>query len=182
MSDTVTATKWAIDPAHSEIKFKVKHLVISTVTGQFKDIRGKVESEGDGFEGASVYFEADVNSIDTGNEDRDAHLKSQDFFNAEDYPSLTFESNSLKSTGDDEYEVTGDITIRGTTKPITLKAIHGGTVQDPYGNTKAGFEISGELIRKDFGLEWNAVTEAGNVVVGDIVKLALDVQLIKEEG
>jgi polyisoprenoid-binding protein YceI len=182
MSDTVTATKWAIDPAHSEVKFKVKHLVISTVTGQFREIRGKVESEGNGFDGASVYFEADVNSIDTGNEDRDAHLKSEDFFKADEYPSLTFESKNFKSAGDNDYEVTGDITIRGTTKPITLKATHGGTVQDPYGNTKAGFEISGELNRKDFGLEWNAVTEAGNVVVGDKVKLALDVQLIKEAG
>ncbi len=181
MSDTLKATIWAIDPTHSEIKFKVKHLVISTVTGEFKDVRGKVESESDGFAGASVYFEADVNSIDTGNEDRDAHLKSEDFFKADEYPRLTFESKSLKVTGDDEYEMTGDITIRGTSKPITLKAIHGGTVEDPYGNTKAGFEITGELNRKDFGLEWNAVTEAGNVVVGDKVKLALDVQLIKEE-
>lgn len=181
MSDTITKTKWAIDPAHSEVTFKVKHLVISTVTGQFKSFKGTIESDSDNFEEASITFEADINSIDTGNEDRDNHLKSEDFFKADEFPKLTFESTRFKSAGDNEYEVTGDLTIRGTTKSITLNAVHGGTVKDPYGNIKAGFEVTGNVNRKEFGLEWNAVTEAGNVVVGDKVKLQLDIQLVKEE-
>jgi polyisoprenoid-binding protein YceI len=180
MSETLTQTKWAIDPAHSDIKFKVKHLVISTVTGEFKTFTGSVEADSDDFEGASISFEADVNSIETGNTDRDEHLKSEDFFNAAEYPSLTFQSRKFERKEDNNYKVSGDLTIRGVTKPVELDVIHGGTVDDPYGNTKAGFEVSGVVNRKEFGLEWNAVTEAGNVVVGDKVKLVLDVQLIKE--
>jgi len=181
MSNTEVITKWSIDPAHSKIGFKVKHLVISTVTGQFKDFNGSIESESDDFEGASIIFEADVNSIDTGQDDRDAHLKSEDFFKADEYPKLTFESKSFERAGEDKYEVTGDLTIRGNTETVSLEAIHGGTVEDPYGNTKAGFEIIGKINRKDFGLEWDAVTEAGNVVVGNKVTLQLDIQLVKNE-
>lgn len=181
MSDTLTKTKWAIDPAHSEVTFKVKHLVISTVTGQFNSFNGSIESDSDKFERASVSLEADISSIDTGNDDRDAHLKSEDFFKADEFQKLAFESTSFKSAGNNEYEVTGDLTIRGTTKTVTLHAVHGGTVKDPYGNTKAGFEVTGSVNRKEFGLEWNVVTEAGNVVVGDKVTLQLDIQLVKEE-
>ncbi len=181
MSDTETLTKWTIDPAHSEIGFKVKHLVISTVTGQFGEFSGSLEQTSDDFEGADVEFEADVNSIQTGNEDRDGHLKSEDFFKADEYPKLTFQSTSMEKTGENSYNLNGDLTIRGTTKPVSLDVTHGGTVQDPYGNTKAGFEISGTINRKEFGLEWDAVTEAGSVVVGDKVTLQLDVQLTREE-
>lgn len=171
---------WKLDPTHSEIQFKAKHLVISTVTGYFRSFSGKVESEGDSFENAKIYFEADIDSIDTNTADRDAHLKSDDFFNAEKYPKLTFEASSIKNTGGDTYEVNGDLTIRDVTKEITLKAEHGGTVEDPYGQTKAGFEVSGTINRKDFNLTWNAVTEAGSVVVGDNIKLLMNVQLVKE--
>ncbi|MDZ7694868.1 MAG: YceI family protein [Balneolaceae bacterium] len=179
---TATKTRWKIDPSHSEVQFKVKHLVISTVTGSFGTYDATVETEGKTFEGADVYFEADINSISTNNEDRDNHLKSDDFFNAEKHPKLTFESTSVEKTGDDKYTITGDLTIRGTTKEVELKAVHGGTVEDPYGQTKAGFEITGTVNRKEFGLEWDAVTEAGNVVVGDKVKLMLNVQFIQQEG
>ena len=174
-------TTWTIDPTHSEIQFKVKHLVISTVTGNFHSYSGSITTEGDSFEGASVEFEADIDSITTNNKDRDAHLKSDDFFNADEYPKMKFESTSFKSTGDDSYELTGNLTIRDVTKEITLNVEHGGTVEDPYGQTKAGFEINGAINRKEFNLTWNAVTEAGSVVVGDEVKLNLNVQVVESE-
>lgn len=172
---------WNIDPTHSEIQFKVKHLVISTVTGNFKSFNGSLETEGDSFEGASVKFEADIDSITTNNTDRDTHLKSDDFFNAEEYPKMTFESTSFENTGGDNYKLTGNLTIRDITQEVTLDVTHGGTVGDPYGQTKAGFEINGTVNRKEFGLKWNAVTEAGNVVVGDEVKLNLNVQVVESE-
>jgi polyisoprenoid-binding protein YceI len=176
---TATKTLWKIDPTHSEVQFKVKHLVISTVTGNFGSFEGGIETEGDDFENAEAYFSADIESITTNNEDRDNHLKSDDFFNAEKYPQLTFESTTFEKVGDQRYKVTGDLTIRDITKEIELDVVHGGTVGDPYGNTKAGFEIEGKINRKEFGLTWDAVTEAGNVVVGDEIKLQLNVQLIE---
>ncbi len=176
---TETLTKWTIDTAHSEINFKVKHLVISTVTGKFNSFDATVETENKDFEDANIYFEADIDSIDTNNEDRNAHLKSDDFFNAEEHPKLTFKSTSFKQIGDGQYKLIGNLTIRGNTKPVELDAVHGGTVQDPYGNTKAGFEVTGTINRKEFGLTWNAVTEAGNVVVADQIKLQLNVQFIQ---
>lgn len=176
---TQTKTLWQIDPTHSEVQFKVKHLVISTVTGSFNSYEGKIEADGDDFENAEAYFSTDIDSITTNNEDRDTHLKSDDFFNAEEHPQLTFESTSFEKTGDGEYKMTGDLTIRDTTKEVELDVVHGGTVGDPYGNTKAGFEVTGSINRKEFGLTWDAVTEAGNVVVGDKIKLQLNVQLVK---
>ncbi|MCC5933751.1 MAG: YceI family protein [Balneolales bacterium] len=177
----MAATTWNIDPTHSEVKFKVKHLVISTVTGSFNTFAGNIEAEGDGtsFENAKASFTADTDSIFTNNADRDAHLKSDDFFNTEAFPKLSFESTKFEHTGDGEYKVTGNMTIRDITKEIVLDAVHGGTVGDPYGNTKAGFEISGTINRKEFGLKWSAITEAGSVVVGDKVKLELNVQFVK---
>lgn len=172
--------KWSIDSTHSEITFKVKHLVISTVTGKFKEFDASIESDNEDFENASITFEAAINSIDTGNEDRDNHLKSDDFFNAGEHPKLVFKSTSFKKTGDGEYKLVGDLTIRGNTKTVELDAEYGGTVQDPYGQTKAGFEVAGKINRKEFGLKWNAVTEAGSVVVSDEVKLNLNVQFVKE--
>lgn len=177
---TETLTNWTVDPAHSEITFKVKHQVISTVTGSFKSFDATIESENDDFEDAKVTFEADINSIDTGNEDRDNHLKSDDFFNAAEHPKLLFESTSFKKIGDGEYKLIGDLTIRGNTKTIELDAEYGGTVEDPYGNTKAGFDVTGKINRKEFGLTWSAVTEAGSVVVSDDVKLNLNVQFTRK--
>jgi polyisoprenoid-binding protein YceI len=172
-------TIWNIDPTHSEIQFKVKHLVISTVTGNFNSFNGSIETDSDSFEGASVKFEADIDSITTNNEDRDTHLKSDDFFNAGEFPKLKFESTSFTNTDGNNYELTGNLTIRNTTKEITLDVVHGGTVSDPYGQTKAGFEINGTVNRKEYGLKWNAVTEAGSVVVADQVKLQLNVQVVE---
>ncbi|SMO85868.1 YceI family protein [Fodinibius sediminis] len=176
---TATQTLWKIDPTHSEVQFKVKHLVISTVTGSFNSYNGQIEAKGDDFENAKANFTADINSISTNNEDRDQHLKSDDFFNAKEYPQLKFESTGFEKVGEGEYKVTGDLTIRDVTKRIGLNVVHGGTVTDQYGQTKAGFEVEGTINRKEFGLTWSAVTEAGNVVVGDKIKLQLNVQFIK---
>lgn len=177
---TATKTLWNIDPTHSEVQFKVKHLVISTVTGSFDSYDGRIKADGEDFENARATFTADIDSISTNNGDRDQHLKSDDFFNAEEYPQLKFESTDFEKVADGQYKVSGDLTIRDVTKEIELDVVHGGTVGDPYGQTKAGFEISGTINRKEFGLTWSAVTEAGNVVVGDDVKLQMNVQFIQQ--
>jgi polyisoprenoid-binding protein YceI len=174
-----TKTTWTIDPTHSEVQFKVKHLVISTVTGTFKSFEGSVASDGENFDGATASFNLDVNSIDTNVADRDAHLKSDDFFNAASFPHLIFKG-TLKKVKDDKYTITGPLTIRDTTKDITLDAEYGGQMADAYGQHKAGFEISGKVSRKEFGLKWDMVTEAGGVVVGDEVRLVLNVQVVRK--
>jgi polyisoprenoid-binding protein YceI len=181
-TEAATITKWAVDPMHSEIQFKVKHLVISTVTGFFRGFEGSMETEGDNFEDAQISFAINIDSIDTNQTQRDAHLKSPDFFDAEKYPQITFKSTSFKKTGeDDEYKLTGDLTVKGITKQVTLDAEFGGSADDFYGNTKAGFEVSGKINRKEFGLTWDAVTEAGSVVVGDDIKLIINVQFAKQK-
>lgn len=178
-TETAVKTTWAVDPTHSEVQFKVKHLVISTVTGFFRSFEGSVNTSNEDFDGAEVEFKLDVNSIDTNQKDRDNHLKSDDFFSAEKYPNLVFENGVLNKKGDD-YELVGDLTIKETTKKVSLKAELGGIMVDPYGNTKAGFEVNGKINRKEFGLSWSAVTEAGGVVVGDEVKLLFNIQVAKQ--
>ena len=173
----MSTKKWSIDPLHSEIHFKVKHLMINTVTGSFKKFDATLENGADDFSDAKIGFTADIASIETGMEARDNHLKSDDFFNAEKYPQLKFESTSFTKTGDDKYKLKGNITIRETTQPIELDVEYGGQMVDFYGNTKAGFELVGKLSRKAFGLNWNGVTEAGGVVVSDEVKLVMNVQM-----
>ena len=173
-------TTWALDPAHSEVQFKIKHLVISTVTGTFKVFSGSVVSKGEDFENSVINFSIDTNSIDTNQADRDGHLKSDDFFATEKYPTINFSSNSLVKVSETEYKLTGDLTIRDVTKSVTLDAELGGIMVDPYGNTKVGFEVNGKINRKDFGLTWSAVTEAGGVVVSDEVKLHINVQFAKQ--
>jgi len=176
--DTITKTTWNIDQMHSEVQFKVKHLVISTVTGTFNKFEGSIESDSDDFDGAEASFALDVNSIDTNVADRDAHLKSDDFFNAEKYPQITFNGKLTKVTKSN-FKLVGPLTIRETTKEVELNVELGGTMVDGYGQTKAGFEISGVINRKEFGLNWSMVTEAGGVVVGDDVKLHLNIQVAK---
>ena len=174
----MSTTKWIIDPTHSEVSFKVKHLVISTVTGYFKDFEGTAESDSDDFDGAAVSFSASIDSINTNQSDRDNHLKSADFFDAENHPKLTFEGKIVNEGGD--YKLVGDLTVRGNTKPLSLDVEFGGIACDPYGQTKAGFEIEGKISRKEYGLTWSPVTEAGSVVVSDQVRLILSVQLVKQ--
>src|ERR1700753_2167633 len=174
-----TLTKWVLDPMHSEIQFKVKHLVISTVSGFFKSFEGGLETSNDDFEDASINFALNIDSIDTNQSKRDAHLKSAEFFDAEKYPQITFKSTSFKKTGDDEYDLVGDLTVKDVTKSVTLKAEYGGQTADFYGNTKAGFEVTGKINRKEFGLTWDGVTEAGAIVVSEDIKLLLNVQFAK---
>ncbi|NEU10139.1 YceI family protein [Flavihumibacter sp. R14] len=174
------ATKWKIDPTHSEVQFKVKHLMITNVTGYFETFDASLETEGDDIHTASnIVFTADISSISTNNEQRDTHLKSADFFNAEEHEQLNFVGTKYELNGD-EAKLHGDLTIRGTTRPITLKVEYGGTVVDPYGQTKAGFTVTGKISRKEFGLLWNAVTEAGAVVVSDDIRLHAEVQFVKQ--
>ena len=168
-------TNWKLDPTHSEIEFKVKHMMISTVTGSFSEFDATVEAEDDSFKNADFAFNAKVDSISTKNEDRDTHLKSDDFFNAEKFPQLTFKSKSF-----DGEKMVGDLTIRDITKEITLDVDFNGIAEDPYGQTKSGFEATGTINRKDFDLSWSAVTEAGNIVVSDKVKLIANLQFIKQ--
>jgi polyisoprenoid-binding protein YceI len=164
---------WKIDPAHSEINFKVKHLVVSTVTGHFSKFDATIETNKEDFSDAKINFEADINSIDTKNEQRDGHLKSADFFDAEKHPKMTFISKSIKKISDHELEVTGNLTLRGVTKEITLDVIYNGTVAGFGGSQVAGFEVRGKLNRFDYGLQWNALTEAGGVVVSNEVKIEI---------
>lgn len=173
---------YKIDNMHSEIKFRVKHLMISNVTGAFKTFDATIESDTEDFSDAKISFEADVNSISTNQEQRDAHLKSDDFFNAEQFPKLTFSSTSVTKTGSGELLVKGNLTIRDITREIELAAEVGGTMVDFYGQTKIGLEATGKINRKDFNLKWDAVTEAGGVVVSDEVKLLLSVQFAKVQA
>ena len=163
-------TTWKIDSMHSEVNFKVKHLVVSTVRGNFDNFDATVETNKEDFSDAKIKFEADVNSINTKNEQRDAHLKSADFFDAENHPKMSFESTSVKKISDYELQVKGNLTLRGVTKEVTLDVVYNGTVNGLYNNEVAGFEIRGKLNRFDYGLQWSAVTEAGGVVVSNEVK------------
>ncbi len=173
--------KWVVDPTHSEVQFKVKHLMITTVTGYFNTFHVEAESDDAEFNGArNIIFTTDVNSISTNNEQRDTHLKSADFFDVEQHDEIRFVGTNYEKVGGDEYKLHGNLTIRDVTKPITLSVEFGGIVVDPYGQTKAGFTVSGKISRKEFGLTWNAVTEAGSVVVSDDIKLQAEIQLVKQ--
>lgn len=175
----MATTKWVLDPTHSEVQFKVKHLVISTVSGFFKSFEGSLTTDSEDFENAKVEFSLDVNSIDTNQEQRDGHLKSAEFFDAEKYPKISFASTSFTKDGDD-YKLNGDLTIKDVTKPVSLDVEYGGSAGDFYGNTKAGFEVTGKINRKEFGLTWDGVTEAGSIVVGEDIKLIINVQFAKQ--
>ncbi|WNJ20789.1 YceI family protein [Pontibacter sp. G13] len=176
------AQTWAIDPSHTEIGFNVTHLVISEVHGEFTDFQGSLTSSSEDFQDASIEFTAKVGSINTGDEKRDGHLKSPDFFDVANHPDLTFKSTSFKKVGDKTYKLTGDLTIKGVTKSVTLDATYRGTVTDPWGNTKSGFKIMGGIDRQDFGLTWTASTAAGELVVGNEIEFDISVELNKQQG
>jgi polyisoprenoid-binding protein YceI len=171
-------TNWNIDPAHSEILFKVKHLVITTITGSFTEFTGSVKAP-ENFENGTIAFEAKVHSLSTNNDQRDQHLKSADFFEADAYPVVSFQSTSFRRIKGDDFELVGDLSIKGVTKTVGLEVNYGGSMKDPWGNHKAGFEIRGLFNRKDFGLTWNATTEAGGLLVGEEVRLLASIQLSK---
>ncbi|MGI8950097.1 MAG: YceI family protein [Chitinophagaceae bacterium] len=173
---------YKIDPAHSEVGFKIKHLMIASVSGSIKKFDATMESEKSNFSDASVTFEADADSVTTGQEQRDAHLKNDDFFNVEQYPKITFKSTGLKKISDDEYKLTGNLTIRDVTKPIELKVTYNGNIKDPWGFERAGFEIEGKINRQDYNLKWNALTETGGFVVGSDVKIHANAEMVKQPG
>lgn len=178
-TDSIAATKWAVDPLHSEIHFKVRHLVISTVTGSFKKFHGEVESDENDFENAAIHISMDVNSISTNQDMRDAHLKGTDFFDAESYPEISFESTSFNKNGNGDYKLAGNLTMKGVTRPVLLDVEYGGSEKDHQNNVKHGFEVTGKINRKEFGLTYNALTETGGLALGEDVKLVANIQLAK---
>lgn len=177
---TTTKSKWIIDPSHSEISFKVKHLMISNVKGVFNEFKGSILTEGDELIADSIEFILNPASVDTSSADRDAHLRSADFFDAEKYETLEFKGKSIKK-GDEAgtFILEGDLTIKSITKPVKLNVEFGGKMKDPWGNEKAGYTITGKINRKDWGLNWNAALEAGGVLVSDDVAILCEVQLLK---
>ena len=173
-----TTTKWVLDPTHSELTFKVRHMMITNVKGEFKSF--SVEADGDDIFKSNVHVIIDAVSINTNNEDRDNHLKSGDFFDAENHKELTFKSTSFKQKEDDEYELKGLLTIKGISKEITLEVEFGGINKDPWGNEKAGFSVEGKINRKDWGLNWNSALESGGVLVSEEVKISGEMQFVKQ--
>ena len=171
---------YKIDPFHSDISFKVKHMMISTVNGCFQKFDATMESNTEDFSDAKITFECDVDSVYTNISDRDAHLKSPDFFAADEFPKITYSSTSIEKDGED-YIVTGDLTIRGITKPIVLDGSYNGNDVDMYGNTKHGFELSGKVNRADYGLTFNALSGKGNAMVGDEIKLIISIQMLEQK-
>lgn len=170
---------WNLDAAHSEIEFKVRHMMISTVKGQFTDFDISLESDSEDLSSAKVAVGIDVNSINTNNSQRDEHLKSGDFFNVEEFGKITFVSTSIAKKSSDEFSITGDLTIKGTTKSQTFKVELGGIAKDPWGNAKVGYTVIGTINRADFGLTWNAALETGGVMVSEEVKFTADIQFVK---
>ncbi len=176
-------TKWSIDPAHSEIAFKAKHLMISNVKGVFREFDASIYTTGNDFSSAKIDFWMNPSSVDTGEKKRDEHLKSADFFDVGNHKKITFVSDSFEKSGkDDRYNLSGNLTIKGVTNRIKLDVEFGGIMKDPYGNEKAGFTINGKINRKDWGLNWNAVLEAGGVMVSDEVRIICEVELLKQNS
>lgn len=179
-SSLFAQTEWSLDKSHSQVGFSVTHLVITEVDGYFKDYDAKVVTKGDDFSTATIDFTVNTNSIFTDNEGRDKHLRSDDFFNAEKFPQMTFKGKSLKKLGDNKYKLVGDLTIRDVTKQVELDVKYNGMVKDPWGNTKAGFKVTGEINRFDYNLKWDKAIETGSLVVGKEVELIIDLQLVKK--
>lgn len=182
MSESTTRQKWVIDPTHSEIEFKIRHLMVSNVKGSFSEFDASIYTTNDDFMSAEVDCFVNVSSISTGNSDRDKHLVGPDFFDVEKYPQISFRADSVENVDNDgSYELWGNITIRDVTKKIKLNVEFGGIQKDPWGNEKAGFTINGKLNRADFGLTWNAPLEAGGVLLSDEVKIAVELQLVRSK-
>lgn len=170
--------KWVIDPVHSEIDFKIRHLMITNVKGNFKEFDASIYTTGNDFLTAEVDCWINAASVDTGNEDRDTHVKSADFFDVEQFPQITFKADTYeKVDGDGSFELWGVLTIKGITKKIKLDVEFGGIMKDPWGNEKAGFTINGKINRKDFDLNWNTALETGGVLISDEVKINCEIQL-----
>jgi polyisoprenoid-binding protein YceI len=175
----MATTNWALDAVHSELHFKIKHMMVSTVTGGFGKFEANLTTEGDDISTAQVSFSADVDSITTSNEQRDGHLKSPDFFDAANHPKITFQSTQMEKVSDDDYKMHGNLTMHGVTVPVVMGVNYGGTVKDPYGMLRAGFNLEGKIDRRDFGLVYNGALEAGGVVLGEEVKVLANIEFTK---
>jgi polyisoprenoid-binding protein YceI len=175
----MTNTKWALDPAHSSVDFSVRHMMIAKVKGSFNSFNATIEADPSDLTTANIEFTIDLASVDTRNEDRDNHLRSADFFDVENNPTMTFTATSIVKTDEGEYDVTGDLTLRGVTRPETFVVTYEGTGKDPWGNEKVGFNAEGKIKRSEYGLTWNAALETGGVLVGDEIKVSLEIQAAK---
>ncbi|NHN25263.1 YceI family protein [Flavobacterium jejuense] len=172
--------KWVIDPMHSEVLFKIKHLVISTVTGSFNKFEGNIITTEDSFNNAKINFSIDVKSIDTNQEQRDAHLQSGDFFAAEEFPNIIFESTSFNFNGSPHNKLIGNLTMKGVTKPVELNVDYGGSEDNGHGVLKHGFEVTGIVNRIEFGMTWNKLTDTGGLGLGENIKLIANIQVAEE--
>ena len=177
---STSTTKWVLDPTHSEIGFKIKHLMITNVSGNFNKFEVKAETNGDDFSNARINANIEVESINTNNSQRDEHLRTADFFEADKYPVITFRSTRIQKLDDENYNLIGELTIKETTKPVKLALEYGGVTKDPYGNIKAGFSIAGKINRHEFGVSYNAVLETGGVALGEDIKINGEIQLVKQ--
>ena len=177
---STSTTKWVLDPTHSEIGFKIKHLMITNVSGNFNKFEVRAETVEHDFTKAKINVDIEVESINTNNSQRDQHLRTADFFEAEKYPNITFRSNKVEKLDDENYTISGNLTIKETTKPVKLALEYGGITKDPYGNVKAGFSVSGKINRHDFGVSYNAVLETGGVALGEEIKIHGEIQLVKQ--
>lgn len=175
----MSKSKWQLDPTHSSVDFSVKHMMFATVKGAFKQFDATIEADPTDLTTAHIQFAVDTASVDTRNDDRDGHLRSADFFDVENYPQLTFKSTKIEKTGENEYNVTGDLTIKDVTKTETFTVKFEGQGQDPWGNQKAGFGVDGTIDRSKYGLTWNAALETGGVLVGDKINISLQIQAAK---
>ena len=176
----MSTTKWAIDPTHSEIGFKVKHMMFTNVSGKFLKFDGSIQTESDSFENAKIEFTGAIDSITTGSADRDTHLLSPDFFDSAQYPEIKFKASSFTKINEGEYELVGDLTLHGVTKSVKLATEFGGLMTDPWGNTKVALSLEGKINRKDWGLNWNSALETGGVLVSEEVRLNIELQFIKQ--
>lgn len=176
----MTSTKWSVDPAHSTLSFKVKHLMIASVSGSFKNFSADVETEGTDFTTARIHLKAEIASIDTHNTQRDGHLRSSDFFEAEKFPDLNFESTRIEKLDEENYQLTGNLTMKGVTKPVKLKMEYGGSTKDPWGGERAGFVVTGKINRTDWGINFNALLETGGVMLSEEIKINSEIQLVRQ--
>lgn len=176
----MATTKWILDPTHSELGFKIKHLMITNVSGSFKTFQAEAKTDGEDFSTARISLTADMASISTNNEGRDAHLRNADFFEVEKFPELTFTSTRMEEDGSDSYVLHGDLTLKGVTKPVQLNVEYSGVTRDPWGGERAGFAITGKIKRSDWGISFNSVLETGGVALGEEVKLLAEVQMVKQ--
>jgi polyisoprenoid-binding protein YceI len=176
----MATTKWVLDPTHSELGFKIKHLMISNVSGSLKSFEAEVETEGEDFTTAKISLSADMASISTNNDQRDAHLRNSDFFEVEKYPELKFTSTRLEKIDSDTFTLLGDLTLKGVTRPVKLNVEFNGVTKDPWGGERAGFVVSGKINRSDFGVNFNAALETGGVVLSEEVRVFSEIQLVKQ--